>query len=356
MLLRKHLEDTIPNLNIERYCSDAEGSTGKLTPELSIVIPAYNMERWIERSVESVLKQKDIVKEIIIVNDGSKDGTAIICEAIAKKNTNVIVINQKNTGLYQARVTGMKVAKGEFITFVDADDYVLPDFYAGVLKVLKESSADIIEFGIKKVQGEKTIYTFSPKKEIYNATEAIRRQFENGCSSCSNCNKIYKRRLFDKVEFCEDLRCHEEDKLINIKVMCECERVVSIPDVGYIYDTRDNSITTKKISSEYLAILDVSRVIYEYVKDHKVSLSRVAGMEYCAHLAYCGIRLSDMGLALEKKQDLLRDIKLKFDGVYENENLRKYRTVNISVNRRIMVSLFHINSYIAEIVYKLFKR
>ena len=112
---------------------------------ISVVIPAYNCEKYLRQCVDSVLKQTYKNIEIILVNDGSTDGTAAICDECALKNERIKVIHKENQGLAKAVIDGVGVSKGEYIGFVDSDDYIAEEMYATMLKTMKECSADIVQ-------------------------------------------------------------------------------------------------------------------------------------------------------------------------------------------------------------------
>ena len=357
------MKNLMKNINLENYieecCQKTSNSQNKLEftlhePILTVIIPAYNMEHYITRCIESIEKQNEIDIEIIIVNDGSTDKTRNVVEKLSKNYENIRIIDQTNIGLYHARANGVGYAKGKYITFVDADDTIVEDFYLSAVKIIDRSGADILEFGIRKVRGEEVLYEFSPPPNSYNGKEAIRRILEKNGTSCSNCNKIYNRSLFTNILFFEDIRCYEEDKLINVKVMCKADRVEVIPDIGYIYDTREGSITTGKISKGYLEMLKTSSIIYRYLKAHCPDLSDIAGRDYCAHLAYSYINLFLMDLDKEDEKRIRGQIRETFINIYREERLNRYKSKNDSFKRYVMINSFRISPWLPESIYRMY--
>lgn len=352
--MKKILANTIPKNGMGGYCQNIENSADNLgsSPELSVIIPAYNMERYLERCIESVENAGCIHMEVIVVNDGSSDQTMQIAKQMSKKYGNIKIINQQNTGLYHTKVNGIHLARGNYITFVDADDKIAVNFYTFAVRKIKEKKVDILEFGIRKVKGEQVLFEFCPQERIYGSKEAIRRQLEKDASICSNCNKVYKRTLFHNVSFPEAIRCHEEDKLINIKAMCNAKKVASTPAVGYIYDTRENSITTKAISKDYLDILKAGKAVYNLIKRKRSALSRIAAHDYCAHLSFCYLNLFRMGMEKVQETVIKRQIRKEFFNVYRIEKLDIYRAKQDSMKRRAMLLLFWKSPWLAELLYR----
>ena len=124
---------------------------------LSVVIPAYNVEKYIERCITSVLKQKLKDIEIIVIDDGSKDKTADICKKLSQDNKNIIFKRVENGGCSAARNLGISMAKGKYIAFLDSDDWVEEDMYLNMVKELEKNQADIVICGIKKIDENKNL-------------------------------------------------------------------------------------------------------------------------------------------------------------------------------------------------------
>lgn len=166
---------------------------------LSVIIPVYQVEHTIDRCVDSVLRQCYAYMEVILVDDGSTDGSPAICDAWAAKDNRITVIHKENGGLSDARNAGIDMAKGDYITFVDSDDYVDPGVFSQLMVVLSEHPEyDILEYGVKKISHNKSetadfpdrIYT---PKEYWNEGKAYQHSYA--------CNKIYRKGVFEDVRF-----------------------------------------------------------------------------------------------------------------------------------------------------------
>ena len=167
---------------------------------LSVIIPAYNVENTLRRCVESVLSQSVDGMEVIIVDDGSEDGTARICDEYDGKK-NIKIVHQKNAGLSEARNKGLDIAEGELITFVDSDDYLEAGTYKRLVEMMEQHPTyDILEYSVVKEDGTRTLFSLSlPDREYTDMA-----QYWIAGSAYSHCyawNKIYRKKLFDNVRF-----------------------------------------------------------------------------------------------------------------------------------------------------------
>ena len=122
--------------------------------KLSIIMPVYNVKNYIRKCIESVLEQKFIDYELILVDDGSNDGSGVICDEYSKKDKRIIVIHQKNKGLSGARNSGINIAKGEFIGFIDSDDWIHKNMYYDLVNIAIKEKSDIVQCGYIKTENE----------------------------------------------------------------------------------------------------------------------------------------------------------------------------------------------------------
>lgn len=177
---------------------------------ISIIIPVYNAEKYIHRCIKSVVNQSYKELEIIAVNDGSTDDSLSICETLAAQDNRIKVFSQINGGVSKARNTGLRLAKGKYVMFLDSDDYMLPDMCKTMLDVLHNKQADCVICGIKEPEGG----LWCPQKNIYYSTlEDFKKDFvyQLNTELLSPCwNKIFKRQLItclfnEEISFGEDL-------------------------------------------------------------------------------------------------------------------------------------------------------
>jgi glycosyltransferase involved in cell wall biosynthesis len=186
--------------------------------KVSIIIPVYKVERYIHQCVDSVLNQCYKNTEIILVNDGSPDGCPQVCDDFAKSNNNVIVVHKKNGGLSDARNEGIKVATGDYIMFLDSDDYW--DDTEG-LKVLVDklvvNEADLLTFRYKKYYEKSNIFSYpintleANKVSFKSKDEAFLYMLDNGAFVASAWNKVIRRSLFEEYDLYFNVGITSED-------------------------------------------------------------------------------------------------------------------------------------------------
>ena len=210
--------------------------------KLSIIIPVYNTEQTLEKCVDSVLQSSLNNFEIILVNDGSTDNSANICESY-KNNypEQVQVIHQKNQGLSAARNAGLGIAKGQYITFVDSDDYISKDLYCHLLELLNtHKSIDLLEYSLIKEAQNKTEILFKFRDSIYHnhrdywfKTRAYTHAFA--------CNKIYKREIFKDLRYPKGKKF--EDVWLLPNIIQQCQTIATTPCGYYHYYYNPHGIT-----------------------------------------------------------------------------------------------------------------
>lgn len=239
--------------------------------KLSVIIPVYNVEQYLSKSIESVLLQGVDDCEIILVNDCSTDGSGFLCDEWAKKESRIKVIHcDKNGGLSRTRNIGIQVATGEFITFVDSDDFLAPDTYKDNLKLLEQNSyVDVLEFPAYIYYGSKKEYKYTPKNNIIrNYIDWIN---AGGGFYCYAWNKIYRRVLWKDLEFPEDITF--EDIFIILEVVEKSGKILSSSQGLYYYCDRENSISNRVTIDSKKAYIQASMFLYDkLVNDKRVEI------------------------------------------------------------------------------------
>lgn len=212
---------------------------------VSIVIPVYNVEHYVERCLKSVMAQTYERIEIIVVDDGSTDSSGEICDKIAKHDTRITVYHKENGGLSDARNYGVEKATGEYITFIDSDDYVSADFIEYLYKMILESKAEVACCPLKRVCTDITIYDKNnkmPKTRVLSGYEATRELLGSLYTILvTACGKLYKSELVKKHSF--PVGRKHEDEATTAKYYYEAERVVIGNRKLYAYYQNHESIT-----------------------------------------------------------------------------------------------------------------
>lgn len=214
---------------------------------LSVIIPVYKVEQTLDRCVESVLKQNVHDMEVILVDDGSPDCCSKMCDDWAKKDNRINVVHKKNGGLGDARNAGMGIATGEYITFVDSDDYLNDGIYQQMLDLIyRQGGVDMLEFSINCVGWEKedisySDHVYTDAMEYWRTTRAWNHAYA--------CNKIFKRNVFGTLRF--PTGNLYEDLLLQPAIIKRCRKIITSSVIGYNYCSNAMSITNA-ISSENL--------------------------------------------------------------------------------------------------------
>jgi glycosyltransferase involved in cell wall biosynthesis len=243
-----------------------------MKPEISIIVPVYNVENYIKDCIDSILGQTFSNFEVILINDGSTDRSGSVCDFYAQKDKRVRVVHQDYSGVSSARNVGVNISQGDYIGFVDGDDHIAHDMYKNLLSLCKNSSSDIAvcklgrEIDGKLInQGEKGFI-----KEMDN-TEGMRELFKGILYRFSLCNKLFKKNCFESIKFPEG-RIHE-DLSTTYKLFAKSKKIVYTNYIGYIYVKRSNSILTKKFNEKRLEAFIGWDEILEFMNIHYPHLS-----------------------------------------------------------------------------------
>lgn len=248
---------------------------------ISVIIPVYNCENTLRRCVESVLRQTETHLEILLIDDGSSDGSGAIADSYCS-DARVRVFHKENGGLSSARNYGLDRATGAFVAFVDADDWIEPNTYETALRFCK----DVCVFGYLKDFPDR-IQLRSPTDvpETINGEDAVRRLIVDGTINHFAWNKLYRRALFDDIRFPQGAVF--EDIRTTYKVLSKANRVALIPDVFYHYIQYEGSITHDPSARN---LLDHWTAVYElYQKLGKTGGTfQEACIRKCANSIYQG--------------------------------------------------------------------
>ena len=224
---------------------------------ISVIVPIYNGELYVEKCINSILAQTNRCFELVLVDDGSTDNSGKICETFAEKDSRVKVIHKKNAGLINARITGIEAAKNELISFVDADDWIDEMFLERMAAVLEDKNADIVISGCMAekcgfsrtienlispgvYEGDKLINCFFPHMLYYKGF------YEFGVMPYM-CNKMFRRKFLKSCYFNIDTKIYDgEDVAVVYPYLLFSKKVVVIDDPMYHYRLHENSMTNKR--------------------------------------------------------------------------------------------------------------
>lgn len=258
------------------------GEEGFVAGQISIIIPVYNVKEYLDKCIQSVVLQTYRNIEIIIVDDGSNDGSELICDEWGKKDNRIRVFHKKNGGLADARNFGLMKAKGEFVGFIDSDDYIKSDMYETLLAAMEEE-VDIACCGTVIVYPDKfgrkpDIYDKAPQKLVMNNIEAMKELLMIRYLSFSACDKLFRRNLFDNIVF--PIGKISEDLPTIYHIVKKSRYVVNIGESKYFYFYREGSLSRKKFEIGRMSYVTFARDIFQDVNVSYPSLNKVAEAMY----------------------------------------------------------------------------
>ncbi len=245
---------------------------------VSIIVPIYNVERYLRECLDSLERQTLKNLEIILVIDGSTDNSAIIAKDYSERNNNFILINRENGGLSAARNTGLKYASGKYVYFLDSDDYILDNTLELLFQKAEADNLDLVQFSAytfidtyNKLNWEhKNGYKYSREYPlIYNGTELLNILVHNGDAYPCSCLSFIRREVLQK----NDLKFYEgiihEDNLFYLQLISLCKRVAVINKPLYCYRIRNGSITqqtdyVKKVKAMYICAVMTDKFFTEH--------------------------------------------------------------------------------------------
>ena len=213
-------------------------------PKVSIIIPAYNIAPYLERCLESVKHQTYKELQIIIVDDGSTDQTGQIADSFAERDKRFHVIHKENRGVSAARKTGLEKAEGDYIGFVDGDDYIEPEMYEKLIGLAVKYGADIAHCGYQMVFPDRVdMYHGTKQLKVQDTYTGVKDLLKGNLVEPGLWNKIYRRKLFNQINYDENIVINE-DLLLNYFLFHKSEKAVFIDVPYYHYMVRKNSAST----------------------------------------------------------------------------------------------------------------
>lgn len=228
---------------------------------ISIIVPVYNVQAYLDECVQSLVDQTYQNIEIILVDDGSTDGSTALCGAWKEKDSRVKVIYLDHKGVSVARNRGIEAAAGDYLYFVDSDDYIDKTLCQRVMDKFQEHDADVVAFGLRRVTETGKTWAEIPGKEgVLNREEALmaltREELRN-----SACSKVCKKELWDNIRF--PVGRFFEDTATAHKVLLQANVVCCIPDMLYFYRKREGSTVTNMTTKSLQDLFLMQKMVYE---------------------------------------------------------------------------------------------
>lgn len=285
---------------------------------ISIIIPAYNLEKYIRRTVESVLAQTYREIEVIVVDDGSTDMTGAILDEISGNDQRVRVIHKENGGVSRARLCGIENARGEYIGFVDGDDTVEPDMFERLYNNAAEYNADISHCGYKKIYADGRTENFYATGRLIRQDKAkgLYDLLEGSYIEPGLCNKLFHKSLFHSLLHADGEKSimdfsvkNNEDLLMNYCLFSQAELSVYEDFCPYNYIVRENSASKGKINThQLLDPIKAARIIFNDIKSEE-KLIGISAQLYAVKLIYAATCFAKDDAVKPARKEALKELR-----------------------------------------------
>lgn len=316
---------------------------GKEMPYFSVILPIYNVEKYLERCIKSVLENSYDDYEIILVDDGSTDHSGTICDEYEVKSDCIKVLHKKNGGLSSARNAGLEVAEGQYIFFVDSDDWITPDALQAIYEATVNSHPDILKFNYRAMpSGKDSVSTI--KAGEYERDQIINKIMSEvlkntACVNFSAWSHVYKRTFLssNELRFVSEREIGSEDYLFNFCCYIKAKKIKSIQNILYLYDLRMGSLTQryrKDLPHQYekLHQLFIEAAIQEGLAE---KLKKYIAIFYIRNSLFVVMRNE----VIAQKNGAISDSKRKIKEILAQEDLKRAVNVYLKSNKSIKTTL-----------------
>ncbi len=297
------------------------------TPELSVIIPVYGTEKYIDKCLQSALKAtKDVSAEILVINDGTKDKAGEIAQGYAKSYPDRLFYYEKeNGGLSDTKNYGLNLAKGEYVAFLDSDDYIEPEMYVEMLKTAHSEDADCVVCDISNdfVDSGKVVVQkgrFEREDSYYALIDTP--------PMASSCNKLMKRNLFAGLSF--PVKMNNEDVAVTPIAMGRSKMLAYVPKAFYHYIQREGSIQNSEFTNKRFVVLDICQMALERAKElPEMRQEMLKGAIYVHQIlavVYYAISLQPAGVRRKLLKEYMSLVEEKFPDLFDNEEVHEYTT------------------------------
>jgi glycosyltransferase involved in cell wall biosynthesis len=312
---------------------------------ISVIVPVYNVEQYLNRCIESIVNQTYQNLEIILVDDGSPDNCPIMCDEWAKKDIRIKVIHKENGGLSDARNTGMAVATGEYISFIDSDDWIAPQFYEKLLEALHQDDSDIAACSVEMIWEDG-----SPSRMLTEKVSCVLRRHEAQAELLAESKlkqpvwyKLYRTSIIKHIEF--EKEKYHEDVFWSYQAVGQAKKVSIIDYIGYFYWQRTGSIMGEGYSIKRLDVMEAVCQRYEYYKVNFPELEKVALILIWEECIFQG-QMAMTYLEKEKQKKVfsyLKCIQKRYPIHYQDyQNIKGTHQVWIDISRVSLMAVCNI--------------
>ena len=318
--------------------------------KVSIIIPIYKVENYIQECLDSVLNQSYQNLEIILVDDGSPDKCPEICEEFGKKDKRIKVIHQKNQGLSGARNTGMKNASGDYILFLDSDDYISKNYCSQAVKMAEEMKSDIVVGEIITVDEngadiDSNLGLKISNKKMFNNIQAMEEVVIEQQLRGYAWGKLLKREIAENVTY--PVGKAYEDRFTIYKYFAKANKVCLCPGAITYYRLRESSITHSKNLDKWYDLIEGEESLLNFCKKHYPDLVPLAEAKFIGRYVHIWINFYDSG-DREKTKELVKKMKVVYKKYGHKSSIKKVHKISflmIFAMPHLYRWLIHVTNY-----------
>lgn len=331
---------------------------------VSIVIPVYNVEKYLHECIESILSQSYTDFEIILVDDGSTDSSGEICDSYAN-NPKVKVIHKQNAGLGLARNTGMEAASGKYVTFIDSDDYWCPNALEELMSAMEREQAETCIGGYTRVsnEGEKLLEE-QPQLQVFHTNEEVRKLFfprlmgsaptKKDAFRPSVWNAVYSLNIIreNKLKFPSERVYIAEDIMFDLDYYLYANRVVTVPSPGYCYRVTPGSLTQKYKADRFEKVIFLYQAVFEKIKSYGYDDECMlrAKRQFFVYLRSC-IKQESVEVSKLSKKAALKNIREICSNSFTKDCIKSYPVKYLGMKQKLF--LFFVQNNMSNALYAL---
>lgn len=325
----------------------------RMSEKISVIVPIYDVEKYLSQCIESIMEQTYKNLEIILVDDESPDRCPQICDYYAAKDSRIKVVHKKNGGVAEARNTGIDAATAKYIGFVDADDFIHPLMYEKLVEILEQTNSDISYCNLRRVYENDDRhmvldqYTYNGSIKVYNNIESLYNFFNDlGLQTVVSWGKVYRKSIFDGVRYPRGEV--NEDEFITYKLFCKSTKIVYINEMFYFYRIRTGS-TMQTFTLKRLQVLDALKERTDFFKNKELD-----NLYIKSKTNYLLSIINHYIMAKEAKMDvkILKELKNRFR--LESKPLNIIREAAFG-KPRLGILLFYISPNLYKFLFKLYR-
>lgn len=312
--------------------------------KVSVIVPVFNVEKYLSRCVDSLLSQSYENIEIVLINDGSSDKSGIICDEYAARDERIKVLHQEYNGVADARNKGVALASGDYIVFLDGDDEADRVYVEKLYTTLKENDLDIAQCCLLRMRNGEPINKLPVKEgvRIFNGMEMQMKTFNRDRYFCNVvCGKIFKKSLFEGLSFPYG-RINEDESMIYLLTF-RSARVGIIDDYLYYYHYNGDSITEKKYNVHRLDAFYMLREKFDFYREKGLSaFANKTANEYFSQMSivFCYKKEQVVGYS---------EIMKKAKELYKKDRREMLRYAKLRIDRSVFCTLSHISVWFVKL-------